>query len=170
MPKSADDVMLILENIFKEATIHEKLKNVIHNMKFKPGIDFSLSKGDMEKQLYKSGTHEIIPIIVIYVNGKNNAQYALDTLYRLFKDVEGLDITPRYNERITVSFTMHKVMVMRRSITRKIMYSQIWKYSCQIMLIQNIPLIIICAILQLIMRSSNIISVLVTSSICETPD
>ena len=45
MPKSADDVMLILENIFKEATIHEKLKNVIHNMKFKPGIDFSYQKG-----------------------------------------------------------------------------------------------------------------------------
>lgn len=42
------------------------------------------------------------PIFVLYLNaGKESAQYALNAIYGLFKDMKGRDITPRYNEKIT---------------------------------------------------------------------
>lgn len=43
-----------------------------------------------------------LPIVVIYPHAqKNAAQYVLNSLYALFKDTKGQDITPRFNKRIT---------------------------------------------------------------------
>lgn len=98
MPRSPSDVMLILEHLLQEIKINDKLQNAVSELKFRPGIDFSQSKEEIKKQL---GIENPQPIIVLYANGKDNAQYALDTAYRLFKDLTGLDITPRYNEKIT---------------------------------------------------------------------
>ncbi len=44
---------------------------------------------------------EVMPLIVLHPSSsKASAQYVLDTVYRLFPE-EGLDVTPRYNEKIT---------------------------------------------------------------------
>lgn len=43
-----------------------------------------------------------IPIFVIYCHAnKDAAQYVLDVVYALFKNMPGRDITPRYNQKIT---------------------------------------------------------------------
>jgi ankyrin repeat protein len=99
MPKNESDLMAIIENLLNELKDNSDLQNSLHDFKFHP-IDFSVSKEDIKKQLLsKEGT---LPIIVIYPGiGKNNAQFVLDTIYKLFGHLEGLDITPRYNKKVT---------------------------------------------------------------------
>jgi len=61
--------------------------------KFKVANNLSLN---MDK--YK----KVLPKIVLYIHeGKKNAQKALDQIYAMFQQYEGLDITPRYNQRVT---------------------------------------------------------------------
>lgn len=44
----------------------------------------------------------VTPRMVIYpIKGKENAQKALDIIYETFKNDKGLDITPRFNEKVT---------------------------------------------------------------------
>lgn len=43
---------------------------------------------------------EIAPIVVIYAQGKENAQKVLNKIYETFKNVPGLNIQPRYNARV----------------------------------------------------------------------
>lgn len=51
---------------------------------------------------YKDLIKEKIPKIVIYVDGKDNAQYVLDTMYEHFKNYQGYTkYAPRYNQRVT---------------------------------------------------------------------
>jgi hypothetical protein len=99
MPKSGDDLMLIIENLLHELKTNNKLQDAIQKIKFMP-IDFSGFQEDIKKILTKGG--EVRPIIVIYpADGKDNAQFVLDRVYNMFGDMEGLDITPRYNQKIT---------------------------------------------------------------------
>lgn len=57
----------------------------------------------MQEELKKRGAAKsVVPIIVIYPNpGHKNAELVLDRIYTLFKDIDGADITPEYNKKIT---------------------------------------------------------------------
>lgn len=68
-----------------------ELQNLIYDFK---------SKINLENERDDKGN--VLPLIVIYPSaGKENAQKALDKIYRLFRDKKGLDITPRFNQRVT---------------------------------------------------------------------
>ena len=52
----------------------------------------------------QKNSRPILAKVVIYTTtqeGKKHTQYVVDTLYEYFKDIQGLDITPRYNKKIT---------------------------------------------------------------------
>ncbi len=50
----------------------------------------------------KTGNGEIMPLVVLYpATGKENAQKVLNIIADIYKDRKGLDITPRYNRKIT---------------------------------------------------------------------
>jgi len=66
-----------------------------------------------------------IPKIVIYVGGgKEKAQQVLDKMYEHFKDIEGLDRAPAFNERVT-SF----IYVTQGNRDDKILYPQLFEKS-----------------------------------------
>jgi hypothetical protein len=44
---------------------------------------------------------EVRPQFVIYTEGKENAQKIVDILYKNFEKTLGLNVTPRYNEKVT---------------------------------------------------------------------
>lgn len=85
-----DDINVILNRILREASTNPSFKNLIHLFKIKLATR-DLKKGD-----------EVLPKIVIYpISGKENAQAFLDKVYELMQDIRGMNIVPRYNEKIT---------------------------------------------------------------------
>lgn len=73
-------------------------KEIITNKAFRDAME------GMKFYLLQPETSKIneIPTIVLYPkHGKNNAQLVLDTMYNLYKGLEGLDIKPRFNEKST---------------------------------------------------------------------
>lgn len=103
MPKNAEDFMKILEQFFKALEANPLLQEIIASFKVKDNLDFQESSQALKDALIaKYEIDKVPPIIVIYPTiGKENAQFALDSIYALFKNVEGLDLTPRFNEKIT---------------------------------------------------------------------
>lgn len=73
---------------------HPELGDSIAILKLKINFD--------DEQMKKNKNGDIFPKIVLYPSsGKNHAQRVLNALCDEFARVEGLDICPRYNERIT---------------------------------------------------------------------
>ena len=97
MPRSAEDLETIVKGIIEELRTNSVLQNCISGIRFK----MPQYNEPLEPQLMTE-KNEILPIVVIYpIAGKDNAQYVLDTVYKLFGTMEGLDIPPRYNAQIT---------------------------------------------------------------------
>ena len=90
MPKD-EDLVNMLFRVVDLIRSNETLKTAINDIKVKPIFDKFMIPG-----------LEDVPKIVIYVDsGKDNAQKALNVIYDAFKDIQGLDRTPRQNEKVT---------------------------------------------------------------------
>ncbi len=98
MPKNKKELTTIVEKIIQKLTTDKKLQEAIYQFKFQL-INFHQPKEKIRKTLSPKGN--VMPLMVIYAMGKDNAQYVLETAYRLFADLEGLGITPRFNRQIT---------------------------------------------------------------------
>jgi hypothetical protein len=71
----------------------DDLQGVIHQIKIKPMLESSA----LSCQQYKA-----LPKIVIYVYGsKDVVQRVLNNIYEVFKDWQGVDRTPAFNEKVT---------------------------------------------------------------------
>jgi len=102
MPQNANDFMIILEKFIKALNANPQLQNAVNTLKVKSNLDFEDDPAILREKLIKQWGNEVPPIIVIAPSlGKQNAQIVLDTVYNLFKDIKGLDLTPRFNEKIT---------------------------------------------------------------------
>jgi hypothetical protein len=85
-----EDISIILNRLLREITTNPSFKRHVHSFKIKLATR-DLKKGD-----------EIMPKIVIYpASSKESAQIVLDKVYELTKDIKGMNITPRYNEKMT---------------------------------------------------------------------
>jgi hypothetical protein len=106
MPKSANLVHAtkqLVEAIRKD----QMLQKVISNIKIKPIPDNIIEqiKSAVEAETNKKRPYSEfwrLPRIVIYIgDGKRQAQFALNKLYRLFKDEKGTGWGPEFNEKVT---------------------------------------------------------------------
>ena len=108
MPKNEEDILIIIENLLDSLKKNTDFANSVSSLKFRVGVNFSGSKEEIAKRLSNPPSKRnpegtgILPIIVIYpADGQNNAQTVLDYVYKLFKNIPGIGITPRFNEKIT---------------------------------------------------------------------
>ncbi len=86
-----DDMPAILIRVLEEVQKNPTFANLIAYFKIK--FNFEELKDD---------DGQTLPIMVLYSsNGKENAQQVLNIVYSLFKDMHGLDVTPRYNQKVT---------------------------------------------------------------------
>lgn len=78
-------------------TLLNKLKNTKETLYNLIGI-FKVAK----KLNKPYDTEFYFPNIVIYpISGKDNAQKVLNEIYKIFKDIEGNNLTPRFNKKVT---------------------------------------------------------------------
>ena len=99
MPKDACSFMVIIEQFLKELKNNSTLQNAVNGFKFK-FVDFATIREKITDNLRND--IPISPIMVIYPGKtKENAQMVLNTVYRLFGSIEGLDVIPRGNKKIT---------------------------------------------------------------------
>ncbi len=97
MPKNENDLYEIVKMLASQLKENQEFANKLLGFKFKYNLDFDKP---IEQQLTNS-KNEAMPIVVIYPRwDKQNAQFVLDSVYNLFKDMPGLGIKPRYNEKI----------------------------------------------------------------------
>lgn len=90
MPKT-QDIPIILSRLLEELENNKALASAVKVVKVLYNTD----------DLYDRNKN-ILPIIVVYpAQGKQNAQKVLDVFRDLFKDREGLNVTPRYNQQVT---------------------------------------------------------------------
>jgi hypothetical protein len=93
MPKDEDmdTIITILVNAIKN---DKELQNLISDIKIHNDISHDISRAARNEPVFAR--------IVIYPSdGKKNAQKLLNKLYTLFKGKEGLNITPRFNAKLT---------------------------------------------------------------------
>lgn len=103
MPKTSEDLMIILEKLLEEVKNNNNFAKKIYSIKYKTRIPFLLGTEKLKEDWSnRKGMQNILPFIVIYpATGKTKAQKALNHIYELFKGMEGLDLTPRFNKKIT---------------------------------------------------------------------
>lgn len=92
MPKPKD-----IYKVVASLLTHEELYPFIQQIKYVSPILLELNKtGKIKFNL------DDYPYVVVYsAPGKENAQLLLNTLYGLFKGVEGMNQIPRYNQKVT---------------------------------------------------------------------
>lgn len=85
-------------------TLLNKLKNKNETLYNLIGI-FSVAKKlnqQYDHEFYFPNHEFYFPNIVIYpISGKDNAQKVLNEIYKIFKDIEGNNLTPRFNKKVT---------------------------------------------------------------------
>lgn len=104
MPKTTNDLKKILQILVEHAITDDKFRKSIHTLKVSIKANFNsieslkgslkLWNRDLNKDIY-------LPIVVIYPSSsKEAAEYVLNTLIKLYKNIEGANISPRYNQRV----------------------------------------------------------------------
>ncbi|MGE0207014.1 MAG: hypothetical protein AB7R69_04150 [Candidatus Babeliales bacterium] len=91
-----DDAMnYMVEELLKLIAKNKELQDLI--IRFKVRSEYEKTKEEQKK-----GKEHILPRIVMYpIGGKAHAQKVLNAVYANFKDIPGIDITPRYNAKVT---------------------------------------------------------------------
>jgi len=86
-----DDIVTIMHDLLVRISDEPKLQQAVDRFKVHATTD-AIQRSD----------DTYFPIFVIYCHaGKDAAQYVLNEVYALFKHMPGLDITPRFNRKIT---------------------------------------------------------------------
>lgn len=84
------DAVLTLSRAIKS---NKELRKVIHQVKIKPML---------ESMALSHSSYRALPKIIIYVYGtKDRVQLVLDAIYEIFKDWQGVDRAPAFNEKVT---------------------------------------------------------------------
>lgn len=84
----------VFEQLLSLIAQNENLQKVLSTIKIRNEYEKTLQEKEQKK--------EIFPRIVLYLaEGKENAQKALDILYKNFKNFDGLNEKPRYNAKLT---------------------------------------------------------------------
>jgi hypothetical protein len=92
-----DDVFERLLVLIKN---NKKLQDVVSYVKIMPR--YGEMKARIEEAAQTGNLMYINPLIVVYpAEGKKNAQQALNIIYQAFKDTPGMNITPRFNAKVT---------------------------------------------------------------------
>ncbi len=87
-----EDIVPVMATLLAQIKQDAKLQQSISYFKIRAYTD----------QIKRDSDNTYLPIFVIYTHGsKEAAQYTLDSVYALFKNQRGLEITPRYNQKIT---------------------------------------------------------------------
>jgi len=81
----------ILYQILQQINADQAFKNSIKMLKF--NISFPLNPSKVNP--------EIATIVIYPTLEDHSAQYVLNTIYTLFKEYQGLNITPRWNKKVT---------------------------------------------------------------------
>lgn len=90
MPKK-EDLQSTIIKLVNETKNYPELLDLIANFKYIENFEKFQENEDFN-----------MPIVVIYAaSGKENAQKLLNKIFQLFKDQEGLNIKPRWNEKVT---------------------------------------------------------------------
>lgn len=102
MPRNGDELKFIMGRLCvlaREGSFCESLAC----FKIFSTFNFTDNRKMMQEVLQKrSRDNAVLPIIVLYPHiGKENAQKVLTLVYEEFKTMRGLNITPRYNEKVT---------------------------------------------------------------------
>lgn len=101
MPKSEEQMIHFLRVFLRELSINSQLRQNVQDFKISPHFRNTTTRDDILEFIEKAHG-EIMPLVVIYpASSKESTQYVVDTLYRLFHDQDGLNILPRYNQKIT---------------------------------------------------------------------
>lgn len=102
MPKSQKDLFTILLRFAQKFIQSPELRQLIYKMKVRSQW-WQESKSDTElRDSLQKPNGTVLPVIVIYpAQGKDKTQKLLDILYQEFGTMPGLDLAPRYNEKIT---------------------------------------------------------------------
>ncbi len=126
MPKDNDleRVSLMLINIIKQQV---DLQNLIGLIKIKallePLVQLFIHE-DKNKPFPLSQKHRMPKIVIYVAGGKKKAQHVLDSMYEHFKDIEGIDRAPAFNERVT-----SLIYVTQGNRDDKILYPQLFEKS-----------------------------------------
>ncbi len=117
MPKQ-QDIIPIINRLVAMFKANAKFRNAVAAVKFDIGSGVRIIDRQTpainkipvmhrydpvrDRGLIESDKDNIVPKIVIYaVTGKDKAQYVLDEVYKEFLQLEGLDMPPRFNEKVT---------------------------------------------------------------------
>lgn len=91
MPKPEDVPAVFIRLLDEIVKKDSELASLLSDFKIK-----------FDLQDLKDSHNETLPIMVLYPrSGKENSQKLLNIIYSLFKDVQGLNVTPRYNQKVT---------------------------------------------------------------------
>lgn len=102
MPGTLKEYKKMVKRLIFKIVSDEELQKAMSSFKLQPAINFSQSLEEIAELLEaKSATGGIMPILVVYPgNGKDHAQYTLNTLYKLYEDLNGLELVPRFSKEI----------------------------------------------------------------------
>ena len=101
MPKD-NNFMAVTINLLKAMQKNHVLQQTISNIKIKPVFEVDIN--GTKDTLYGLTKDDLldVPKIVIYIyGGKADAQRALNEIYTIFKNEEGVNRSPKYNEKVT---------------------------------------------------------------------
>ncbi len=102
MPRDEDfkDSVLALLNAIKR---EKDLQETISTLKIKPIPETIIEqiKEPAQKLQYPNSEVWRLPKIILYILGKDAAQRALNKIFELFKDRQGLDRAPAFNRKVT---------------------------------------------------------------------
>lgn len=104
MPQTKDQLFEIIQQLMRAIASNKKLQDNIAQIKVIFPLDFydASSRQELEKGLEGGKGRRVVGIIVIYpALSKKAAQYVLNELYKLFGDLQGLNIPPNFNEQVT---------------------------------------------------------------------
>lgn len=120
MPQSVNQLYTVLKRLYAAMENDEQLQKAIYKIKFIPfpykgssqegsfqvltwdaitKLDLPIAQAFF-KNIKETDEANVLPFIVIYPS-PGKAQYVINQVHKLFKNQEGLDVAPRYNERIT---------------------------------------------------------------------
>lgn len=101
MPKSGEDFVYLFKYLLEAIQSNPEFATKIAAIKFHTAIKFETEES-IEESLRNNPEREIYPAIVIYpTSSQHDAEFVLNNLYKDLSHLEGSDISPRHNIKVT---------------------------------------------------------------------
>jgi len=92
-----DKMMIVIQKLLEGIAHDDQLRKSINDLKIKPYPEELL---EIVRTLNPSPENDF-PKIVLYVTGKESAQYAIKALRKLLHNIPGLNRAPAFNQKVT---------------------------------------------------------------------